>query len=273
MKPDIAPTGPAVPVLDDPAADPALRALIAGARAEAPVADADLARLSKRFGAMVGLELVAVAPLAQAPAAPPGLETIASGGLGQTAVAAKLGGAKLLGGSLAAKLAAASLAVGAVGASWWLGAARPEPTRPPVHEVQVREAEPVPSVTAPAPTRPEVEPLVAPAPSEPVRKRAARIERAAPTERAEAPDELALIREAQALRAQPSQALGVLAQHRKHYPDGVLAQEREVLAVEALLGAGRRKEAAARASAFIKAHPSSVHVARLRTLLGDDLAQ
>jgi hypothetical protein len=269
MKPDITPTRPAVPVMDDPAADPALRALVADARAEAPVSDAELVRLSKRFGAMVGLELVAVAPLAQAPAAPPGLETIASAGMGHTAAAAKLGGAKLLGSSLAAKLAAASLAVGAVGASWWLGSARPEPTRPPAHEVQVREAAPVPSITAPTPFRPEVEPLVAPPPSEPVRKRAARTERV----EAPVPDELTLIREAQALRTAPSQALGVLAQHRKHYPDGVLAQEREVLAVEALLGAGRRKEADARANSFIKAHPSSVHVARLRTLLGADLAQ
>lgn len=269
MKPDIDPTSPAVPVVpvvEDPGADPALRALLVEARAAVPVSDAELARMSKRFGAMVGLELVAAAPLAQAPTAPPGLETVAQVGFGQTAAAAKVGSAKVLSGSLAAKVAAASLAVGA---SLWFGRAARPPAAAPAQVQQVEPAR-VPPPVAPAPLEPAVEPLVVPVPSEPPRKRAAaRVERV----EVSVPDELALIREAQSLRGRPAQALSVLAQHKKHYPGGVLAQEREVLAVEALLSAGRVREAGARARSFVEAHPGSVHVARLRALLGADLAQ
>lgn len=51
------------------------------------------------------------------------------------------------------------------------------------------------------------------------------------------------------------------------FPDGVLAQEREVLAIEALARAGNRSAAAARAAAFLKAHPTSPHAKKLRGFL------
>lgn len=51
------------------------------------------------------------------------------------------------------------------------------------------------------------------------------------------------------------------------FPDGVLAQEREVLAIEALARAGNRSAAATRAAAFLAAHPTSPHAKKLRGFL------
>jgi hypothetical protein len=44
-------------------------------------------------------------------------------------------------------------------------------------------------------------------------------------------------------------------------------QEREVIAVEALLRAGRREEAQARFQRFLERHPRSAHRRRLEDLL------
>jgi hypothetical protein len=90
--------------------------------------------------------------------------------------------------------------------------------------------------------------------------------------RVPAPDELALIRDAQAARQTPGQVLQLLAQHRKHYPDGLLSQEREILAVEALLASGQRARAESQARAFVRAYPGSVHLVRLRSMVGEALA-
>ena len=60
-------------------------------------------------------------------------------------------------------------------------------------------------------------------------------------------------------------ALTLLEQIRGRFPAGVLGQEREVLTIEALARSGRRPEAAARADAFIKAHPQSPLVTRVES--------
>lgn len=60
-------------------------------------------------------------------------------------------------------------------------------------------------------------------------------------------------------------ALTLLEQIRARFPAGVLGQEREVLTIEALARSGRRPEAAARAEAFIKAHPQSPLVTRVES--------
>ena len=51
------------------------------------------------------------------------------------------------------------------------------------------------------------------------------------------------------------------------FPDGVLAQEREVLAIEALARAGQRTAASARAAAFLQAYPTSPHAKKVRAFL------
>lgn len=63
-------------------------------------------------------------------------------------------------------------------------------------------------------------------------------------------------------------ALALTQQHARVYPQGVLAQEREVIAIEALLALKRRDEAKARGAAFRAAYPGSGHIARLDAMLG-----
>jgi hypothetical protein len=81
------------------------------------------------------------------------------------------------------------------------------------------------------------------------------------------PSELSLIERAEASRTRPNEALAFLAKHEEVYPRGALAQEREVLAVELLLKAGKLREAEARAERFEDVYPRSAHLPHLRALL------
>jgi outer membrane protein assembly factor BamD (BamD/ComL family) len=62
-------------------------------------------------------------------------------------------------------------------------------------------------------------------------------------------------------------ALSVAETHARDYPRGVFEQEREILAIEALLKLRRAPEAVARARAFVQHHPESPHTPRVRALL------
>lgn len=71
-----------------------------------------------------------------------------------------------------------------------------------------------------------------------------------------------------ALRAgDPARAMQILMQAGQKFPDGVLGQEREALMIEALAKSGSRDAASVRAAAFIKAHPTSPHSARLQAFV------
>jgi hypothetical protein len=81
--------------------------------------------------------------------------------------------------------------------------------------------------------------------------------------------EMTLLRSAQdALGRAPSEALARCDEHARGYPRGALAEEREIIAVDALVRLGRRDDADARASRFRAAHPGSAYLRRLDTLLG-----
>jgi hypothetical protein len=70
-----------------------------------------------------------------------------------------------------------------------------------------------------------------------------------------------------ARRAMPSdaaRALRLLEEHEKHYPNGRLVPEREVLAIEALRSLGRKAEADARLRRFEARYPDSFHLQRLQ---------
>ena len=68
------------------------------------------------------------------------------------------------------------------------------------------------------------------------------------------------------LRAgQPSQALQTLSEIQARVPGGVLGQEREALAIEALAASGQRSEASRRAAAFLDRFPNSPHASRIQT--------
>jgi hypothetical protein len=80
--------------------------------------------------------------------------------------------------------------------------------------------------------------------------------------------EIALLTGAeQALELSPRRTLALLGEHARRFPEGVLAQEREVLAVDAELALGRTAAAAQRARAFLARFPGSAHRHRLESLL------
>jgi len=82
--------------------------------------------------------------------------------------------------------------------------------------------------------------------------------------------EVAYLRRAQAaLSANPTRALALADDHPSRFPDGVLAQEREVIAIDALVKLRRTTEARARVAAFRVRYPSSAHLARVLSAVGD----
>jgi outer membrane protein assembly factor BamD (BamD/ComL family) len=80
--------------------------------------------------------------------------------------------------------------------------------------------------------------------------------------------EVKLLHQAQdALAADPAQALSLCGEHAKSFPQGLLAQEREVIAIDALVRLGRANEAHARARRFAASYPASTHLRRIEALL------
>jgi hypothetical protein len=82
-------------------------------------------------------------------------------------------------------------------------------------------------------------------------------------------EEMTLLKSAQdALATSPADALARCDEHARIYRTGSLVEEREVIAVDALIRLGRRSEAEARAARFRVAHPASAYLRRLDTVLG-----
>ena len=80
--------------------------------------------------------------------------------------------------------------------------------------------------------------------------------------------EASLLTRAQAqLGSNPGDALSFADRHRALFPQGNMVQEREFIAVSALVALGRKEEARSRAEAFIAAHPQSAHRRRLIALV------
>jgi hypothetical protein len=76
--------------------------------------------------------------------------------------------------------------------------------------------------------------------------------------------ETALLEQARAaLHSRPALALELTRRHQARFPRGVLAQEREVIAIEALERLGRKDAADARAAEFERRFRGSVHQPRL----------
>jgi hypothetical protein len=115
---------------------------------------------------------------------------------------------------------------------------------------------PAPTSVASTPNAPSSEPAPKPAAlrkslAEPVKSAAAS---------ADGLSEPALLEQARrALTNSPATALALTNQHAARFPRGVLAQEREVIAIEALRRLGRSAEADRRAAAFGQAFPGSAH--------------
>lgn len=72
-----------------------------------------------------------------------------------------------------------------------------------------------------------------------------------------------------ALASDPSRALALTEEHRRDYPAGLLGQESDLIAIEALAALGRTGDARDRAALFRARYPSSAHLRRIDRLLGE----
>jgi hypothetical protein len=169
-------------------------------------------------------------------------------------------------GAATAKIAGGLLLAGAIGIGvWWLTRATPE--APAVEQAPPAAVELVPKLE-------EVEPPPVASPSGPETKpsAAARPEAAAaperPAPREESTTEVDLLDEArQALGGNPAKALQLTRLHEQRFPGGVLGQEREVIAIDALSRLGRTAEAKRRAERFNARYPGSAHQSKIDRLI------
>jgi hypothetical protein len=77
-------------------------------------------------------------------------------------------------------------------------------------------------------------------------------------------EEHQLLRSARAALADnPRRAYGLTQEHKRRFPSGMLAQEREVIAIEALSRMGRSDAASSRADQFSDEYPDSPHRIRV----------
>ena len=81
--------------------------------------------------------------------------------------------------------------------------------------------------------------------------------------------ELELLRRARrVLATDPQRSLALTDEHAQRFGEGLFAQERELIAIEALVSDERGKDARMRAARFRARYPRSAHRERLRVLLG-----
>jgi hypothetical protein len=122
-------------------------------------------------------------------------------------------------------------------------------------------------VAEPAPSPPGISlndlPSVAPQATQPTKGAARPTAAEAPTQ-----EEIALIGDAhEALRSNPAAALALCKQHETKFASGHFAQEREAVAIEALVYLNRKDEAQKRFADFDNKYPSSSHRVHLESLL------
>lgn len=171
--------------------------------------------------------------------------------------------------SWAGKVIGGLVATGAiVAAAWWLlGDPPPEAESfEPAGVVSVEESPPAPSSGgsfAPPQPVPEEEPAAPPEEVvEEVPEQAPEAE-AVPRQPAPQPSPAAeaklLLEARRSLRGDPAHALKLANRHRRQFKHGALAEEREYLAIRALVALDREAEAQKRARGFLAAFPSSPH--------------
>ncbi len=179
----------------------------------------------------------------------------AGGGADPTAAATKTATAA----SALGKGLAVFAVLGAIGAAVLLGRPREAPVPPPVTAPSVQASAVTPESAPPPPPPPSGALSASSTPSV-----------VAPRVTEDDPEaEALLLRRAQdSLASEPARTLALCREHARRFPRGLLAQEREVLAIDALIRLGRTSDATQRAQAFAAAHPSSPHRRRIDALLG-----
>lgn len=223
-----------------------LQALIERAKGDLP-SGAQLESLATRLGPILGAGI------------PPSTPGTGSGiGSGSAKVAGKIGAAKLAG------LGAAGVAV--VGAAWLMLHPTPElqHTAPSVsvpHSSIEQAAPEPPTASGEIGDAPAVAPSASKAaPSARTPSHASEKRAAPPAAEAKPISETSLLEAARSIvKSDPRRALALTEEHRRRFPNGVLAQEREVLAIEALSALGRSDAAETRARDFGRQYPGSAH--------------
>ena len=242
---------------------PGLDEILASASADEPTA-ADLARLERRLGALL---------------APPGTGGGNSSDGGTTGSPAPASGS-VLATRLASAVITGALAVAGYGV---YRAAAPEVPMTSVDLPRLRppelpsSASSPPAVTPALPSVPSPTPIRDSAGADRARRdgrdRRDRKERRRTEHHRVAAEDLVaearlLARAEAALRAgAPAQTLTLAEQHADQYRGGSLREERERLAIEALLALGRRSDAETRARRFRATFPDSVQQTRIDELL------
>ncbi len=244
-----------------------IRELLESAAFDSP-SPVQLGRLSARLGDLLTAPPPAPTAASEATSTPPAPAP-------EAASVAVQGGASLLTKVL---VAAGAVAIGAggfqAGRLYEAGKEKPPPAvvvpvQPDAPPVESPVAPPPPALVEAAPPSSPEPAIAAPRPSSP-RPVApvAPVAKAAPLPS----DEPGLLDAA--LRAMRdgrfARALEITSEHRRAHPNGVLIQEREVIAIEALVRLGRDAEARAAADRFRAAFPTSGHLLRVDSLLRPD---
>ncbi len=182
------------------------------------------------------------------------IERLDAAAAGSSAATAAAGGAALSK-SLLVFAGGALFVAGALSGGTVVWALRGAEVVPPIIAVVQQPAPPPAPVPAP---EPEPQPVAAAEP-EPARPVARKPAAASPTPSSTLEAERQLLDDARSavLRGAWAEALKATDAHRAQFPDGALAEEREVLAIQAL-STTDPKAAAVRAEAFRKKWPSSI---------------
>jgi hypothetical protein len=209
--------------------------------------------------------------------------TAAAGAARTTAVAHPAAGFSLGGAKIALALA---VAAGAATGVWIWRKPAPAIAPPPGASIPAVNVMAPPAVVAPEPAisrapaghpRRTVSAAVTPAShARAVAPPAAEPAPATPTAagRDDETEELRLLARAQkALAIDPAFALTLAHEHRRRFPTGSMDQEREVIAVNALVNLGRTAEARERAERFARDHAGSAYTARMQSILARAAAQ
>ena len=223
---------------------------------------ARLARIEAKLLAALGAAPVLVAPPA-AEAPPPPAETPAAPS--PPAPSSWLG---------AKGAAAAGAAAIVIGAAFFLS--RPTTTSPPVATVPSVPAavETAPTAAPPTTAPPSIKtvspselPTAIDPPAKPAPSARETTGASATASGVTDTEEIALLARAHdALRGSPAQSLELCREHEKKFANGRFSQEREAVAIEALVHLGRRDEAEKRWSSFQTRFPGSSHRVHLESL-------
>ncbi len=191
------------------------------------------------------------------------------------ASSSRVGRLGLLGGMTAGGLALVALGAAFVASSMGTSEHAATPGAPVVASAVSAPLEaPPPVTTSDVPMMP-VEALPSSSATPSSASAPARIATARPAPSSEKPrreDEFELIQRAQdKLASEPARAMAILQDHARLFPAGELTQERETMAVEALVRMHRKPEARTRANALLARFPRTPYVARLESALGEPL--